>query len=106
MIAILDWCVRQQVITRANVNQDLCHRMASLGLNELIFLVIIILGFCKASYAVFGAHALKYDRYANEHTVTIIGKAPLYTHIPSELDAINTHMCNINDIISPEYNLL
>ena len=34
--------VRQQVITWANVNPDLCRQMASLGLGELIHVEIVI----------------------------------------------------------------
>ena len=32
--------IRQQAITRANVDPDLCHQMASLGLNELTHWVL------------------------------------------------------------------
>ena len=35
LVQVMAWCRRQQAITSANVDPDLCRQMASLGLNEL-----------------------------------------------------------------------
>ena len=36
MVQVVAWCRQQQAITWANVDQDLCPQMASLGHNKLI----------------------------------------------------------------------
>ena len=36
LVQIMAWCMRQQPITWANVDTDLCHHMASLGHNGLM----------------------------------------------------------------------
>ena len=35
LVQVMAWCVRQQAITWANVDPDLCRHMASLGPSEL-----------------------------------------------------------------------
>ena len=35
LVQVMACAIRQQAITWANVDPDLCHQMASLGLNEL-----------------------------------------------------------------------
>ena len=35
LVQVMAWCHQEQAITWADVDPDLCHPMASLGLNEL-----------------------------------------------------------------------
>ena len=41
VVQVMAWCIRQQAITWASVDPDLCRHMVSLGQNELIVISAI-----------------------------------------------------------------
>ena len=60
---VMAWSVRQQAITRANVDSDLCHHMTSLGHNELTQKSGICISYSSSSRLLYLINAQRCPNY-------------------------------------------